>query len=346
MRGVKKYFFLFLLVLPLLAFTIQDLYKLYIPEYFPKPIYDFKKEPLTREKVELGRVLFYDPVLSKDGTISCASCHTSYNAFAHTDHSLSHGIGDSIGKRNAPALFNLAWQKQFLWDGAINHIEVQALAPISDKKEMAESLENVIKKLQGKKIYRNLFYKAFSDSTITGQHLLKALAQFQLTLVSANSKYDKVKSGTENFTEQEQKGYELFKRNCNSCHQEPLFSSYKFANNGLPTDSYLKDVGRMGVTKQKKDSLMFKIPSLRNLSYSYPYMHDGRFTRLSQVIDHYTKGIQPHSKVSKELTKKIVLSDNDKVDLIAFLLTLNDREFVKNPDFQFPKEILLPTEGK
>ncbi|MCX8524095.1 cytochrome-c peroxidase [Chryseobacterium formosus] len=107
-RGIKKYLFLFLFLLPLLAFTIQDLYKLYIPEYFPKPVYDFNKEPLTREKVELGRVLFYDPVLSKDGTISCASCHTSYNAFAHTDHSLSHGIGDSIGKRNAPALFNLA----------------------------------------------------------------------------------------------------------------------------------------------------------------------------------------------------------------------------------------------
>ncbi|MCX8524094.1 c-type cytochrome [Chryseobacterium formosus] len=233
-----------------------------------------------------------------------------------------------------------------MWDGAINHIEVQALAPISDKKEMAESLENVIKKLQGKKMYRTLFYKAFTDSTITGQHLLKALAQFQLTLVSANSIYDKVKSGTENFTEKEQKGYELFKRNCNSCHQEPLFSSYKFANNGLPKDSYLKDIGRMGVTQRKEDNLMFKIPSLRNLSYSYPYMHDGRFTRLSQVIDHYTKGIQSNSKVSKELAKKIVLSDNDKVDLIAFLLTLNDREFVKNSDFQFPKEILQQPEGK
>ncbi|WP_407648298.1 cytochrome-c peroxidase [Chryseobacterium formosus] len=176
--------------------------------------------------------------------------------------------------------------------------------------------------------------------------MLKALAQFQLTLVSANSIYDKVKSGTENFTEKEQKGYELFKRNCNSCHQEPLFSSYKFANNGLPKDSYLKDIGRMGVTQRKEDNLMFKIPSLRNLSYSYPYMHDGRFTRLSQVIDHYTKGIQSNSKVSKELAKKIVLSDNDKVDLIAFLLTLNDREFVKNSDFQFPKEILQQPEGK
>lgn len=345
-KGMLKYIPVFLFLVPLLAFTFKDLYPLYIPEYFPKPVYDFKKEPLTREKVELGRVLFYDPILSKDGTISCASCHTSYNAFAHNDHALSHGIGDSIGKRNAPALFNLAWQKNFMWDGAVNHIEVQALAPISDKKEMGESIENVVKKLQAKKLYRTLFYKAFSDSTITGQHLLKALAQFQLTLISAGSKYDQVKKGKDSFTEQEQKGYEIFKRNCNSCHQEPLFSSYQFANNGLPIDSYLKDVGRIGVTQQKKDSMMFKIPSLRNLSYSYPYMHDGRFTRLSQVINHYTNGIHQNSKVSKELRNKIILSDNEKVELIAFLLTLNDKEFVKNPDFQFPKEMLLSPEGK
>lgn len=345
-KRMRKYVLAFLFLIPLLAFTFKDLYTLYIPEYFPKPVYDFKKEPLTKEKVELGRVLFYDPILSKDGTISCASCHTSYNAFAHNDHALSHGIGDSIGKRNAPALFNLAWQKDLMWDGAVNHIEVQALAPMSDKKEMGESIENVVKKLQAKKVYRTLFYKAFSDSTITGQRLLKAVAQFQLTLISAGSKYDQVKKGKENFTEQEQKGYDVFKRNCNSCHQEPLFSSYQFANNGLPIDSYLKDVGRMGVTQQKKDSMMFKIPSLRNLSYSYPYMHDGRFTRLSQVINHYTNGIHQNSKVSKELRNKIILSDNEKVELIAFLLTLNDKEFVKNPDFQFPKEILLLPEGK
>ncbi|RZJ50172.1 MAG: c-type cytochrome [Chryseobacterium sp.] len=343
---MKKYVISFLCLFSLLAFTINDFYNLYIPEYFPKPVYDFKKEPLTKERVELGRALFYDPVLSKDGTVSCASCHTSYNAFAHIDHALSHGIGDSIGRRNAPALFNLAWQKQFMWDGAVNHIEVQALAPISDKKEMAESLENVIRKLQAKKLYRSLFYRAFSDSTITGQHLLKAIAQFQLTLISANSKYDQVKKGKESFTNQEQNGYGIFKRNCNSCHQEPLFSSYKFANNGLPIDSHLKDLGRIGVTQQRKDSLLFKIPSLRNLSYSYPYMHDGRFSRLSQVISHYTNGIQQNSKVSKELKKKIILTDNEKVDLIAFLLTLNDKEFVKNPDFQFPKEILLSSEGK
>ncbi len=345
-KSLKTYTFRFLFLIPLLAFTIKDIYHLYIPEYFPKPVYDLKKEPLTREKVELGRSLFYDPVLSKDGTVSCASCHTSYNAFSHNDHALSHGIGDSIGKRNAPALFNLAWQKQFMWDGAVNHIEVQALAPISDKKEMAESLDNVIKKLQRKKLYRTLFYKAFSDSTVTGQHLLKALAQFQLTLVSANSRYDKVKIGKEHFTEQEQKGYVVFKRNCNACHAEPLFSTYELANNGLPENPNLKDQGRMKVTQQAKDRFLFKIPSLRNLSYSYPYMHDGRFSRLSQVINHYTGGIEQNTAVSKELKKKIILTDNEKVDLIAFLLTLNDQEFVKNPDFQFPKEILLQSEGK
>jgi cytochrome c peroxidase len=172
------------------------------PSHFPKPVYDFKKNPLSKEKVELGRVLFFDPILSKDKSISCASCHSSFNAFAHTDHDLSHGIGDSIGNRNAPALFNLAWQSSFMWDGAVNHLDVQALAPITHPKEMGEDLETVVRKLQASKIYPKLFFKAFNDSIITGERVLKSLSQFQLTLISANSKYDRVKEGIENFTEQ------------------------------------------------------------------------------------------------------------------------------------------------
>ncbi len=335
-----------LFIIPILAFTIKETHQLIFPDYFPQPIYDFEKNPLLTEKVELGRVLFYDPILSKDGTISCASCHSSFNAFAHTDHALSHGIGDSIGNRNAPALMNLAWHKSFMWDGAINHLDVQALGPISHPKEMGESIDNVVKKLRTSKKYRGLFYQAFGDSTITGEHVLKAISQFQLTLISVNSKYDRVKQNKEQFTEQEKKGYQLFLNNCNSCHTEPLFSTFEFANNGLPVDSTLNDFGKWMITKQSKDSLKFKIPTLRNLTYTYPYMHDGRFNKLSQVLNHYVHEIKQSSTLDKKLIFPVNLSSDEKVDLISFLLTLNDVEFVFNPKFQFPKEISQQSEGK
>jgi cytochrome c peroxidase len=328
------------------AFTVAEVYQLQYPAYFPKPVYDFKKNPLNVSKITLGRTLFYDPILSKDNNISCASCHSSFNAFAHTDHALSHGINDLIGTRNAPSLMNLAWQSVFMWDGAINHLDVQALAPISHPKEMGEKIETVVAKLQNNKLYPKLFYIAFDDSIITGERVLKALSQFQLTLVSANSKYDRVKSKKEKFTEQEQKGYALFLKNCNACHTEPLFSNYTFANNGLPLDTGLKDFGKWMVTKQSADSLKFKIPSLRNLSYTYPYMHDGRFNKLNQVLNHYTQGIKQGPTLANELRNSIQLSSDEKVDLISFLLALNDIDFVFNPKHGFPKEILLQTEGK
>jgi cytochrome c peroxidase len=272
----------------------------------------------------LGRILFYDPILSKDNSISCASCHSSYNAFSHTDHDLSHGINDIIGTRNAPALFNLAWQKEFMWDGAINHIDMQALAPISHPGEMGSSINEVVLKLNASNEYKALFQKAFGEKTITGARVLKALTQFQLTLVSANAKYDKVNMGKETFTPQENNGYNLFKKNCNTCHQEPLFSTYQFANNGLSVDTTLNDYGRWQVTGQTKDSLHFKIPSVRNLSYSYPYMHDGRFKTLREVLNHYT-------------TQKLMLSSNEKADIIAFLLTLNDTDFVFDKNHKYIK---------
>ncbi|MGZ3862331.1 MAG: cytochrome-c peroxidase [Bacteroidia bacterium] len=341
---MKKTVAFFSLII-LCGFTAKEIYTLKYPSYFPKPAYDFTKNSLSPAKIELGRVLFYDPILSADNTISCSSCHSSYNAFAHTDHALSHGISDKIGTRNAPALFNLAWQRSFMWDGAVNHLDVQALAPISHPKEMAEKIENVARKLQNSKLYPKLFLKAYNDSIITGEKILKALSQFQLTLVSANSKYDMVKSKKEKFTEQEQNGYTLFQKNCNSCHTEPLFSNYTFANNGLSTDTTLNDKGKWSITKQSRDSLQFKIPSLRNLSYTYPYMHDGRFTKLSQVVNHYTQ-IRQTPTLSKELSGPIELNSDQKADLIAFLLTLNDPNFTFNPKFSYPKEILLPTAGK
>lgn len=306
----------------LMSFTdIKDI-RLPYPSHFPTPAFDFKKTPLDSNKILLGRILFYDPILSKDNSISCSSCHSSYNAFAHTDHDLSHGIYDAMGTRNAPALFNLAWQKEFMWDGAINHIDMQALAPISHPGEMGSSINEVVSKLNTSNTYKDLFQQAFGEKTITGARVLKALTQFQLTLVSAGAKYDKVKMGKETFTPQENNGYNLFKKNCNTCHQEPLFSTYQFANNGLPVDTTLNDYGRWKVTGQTKDSLHFKIPSVRNLSYSYPYMHDGRFKTLRDVLNHYTK-------------QYIILSSNEKADIIAFLLTLNDADFVFDKNHKY-----------
>jgi cytochrome c peroxidase len=319
------------------SFTIITTQPFMYPSYFPEPEFDFKGNPLIEDKIALGRALFFDPILSKDNTISCASCHSPYNAFAHTDHALSHGINDSIGNRNAPALMNLAWQRSFMWDGAIKHLNMQALAPITHAKEMGEDFKNVVYKLNANKTYKLLFAKAYRDTLVTGEKLLKALEQFQLTLVSANAKYDKVKQQKANFTAQEQKGYKIFLKNCNSCHTEPLFTNQAFANNGLQVNNVLNDVGRYSVTKNSKDSFRFKIPSLRNISYSYPYMHDGRFEKLSQVIEHY----RTVDIAKTDIQKKIILSNNEKVDIVSFLLTLNDSSFVFNSSFQFPKQILL-----
>ena len=307
------------------------------PEYWPKPIYNFSKTPLEKDKIELGRKLFYDPILSLDGTISCSSCHLSYTAFTHVDHSVSHGIGDSIGTRNSPVLINLAWNKSFMWDGAINNIEVQALAPVEHPGEMGETILNVINKLQVSKNYPQLFYKAYDDSIITGQLFLKALSQFQLSLVSANSKYDKVIAGEDKFTVQEQNGYQLFKQNCATCHSEPLFTNGEFENNGLPVNSIYNDYGRVGVTLNPIDSLKFKVPTLRNIEFSFPYMHDGRFESLSEVLSHYNNGIQNNKTLSKDININLNLSNNEQVDIIAFLLTLTDKEFLFNPEFSYSR---------
>lgn len=298
------------------------------PAHWGKPAYDFARNPLSRTCIALGRRLFYDPILSKDSSISCASCHLSFTAFTHVDHALSHGIQDRVGRRNSPALMNLAWSQHFMWDGAVNHLDFQALAPIENAAEMDEKLPNVIKKLQQSSLYKALFFQAYGDSTATGERLLKAIAQFELTLVSAGSKYDRMKAGLDSFTVQEQNGYQLFQQHCAPCHTEPLFTNHQFEKNGLPVDSTLNDFGRMAVTRQASDSLLFKVPTLRNIEFSYPYMHDGRFRKLRNVLNHY----------AQEKQLNISLNTNDKVDLMAFLLTLTDKSFLFNPDFSFPKQ--------
>ena len=331
-KSISIILVLFVSILLIFLFDIKNSTSLNYPKYFPKIEYDLSKNPINKDKIELGKILFYDPILSKNNQISCASCHSSYNAFAHTDHKLSHGINDEIGIRNAPALFNLAWQKEFMWDGAINHLDMQALAPINSEIEMGENTRNLISKLQKTNYYPELFYSAFGDSIIKTEYLLKSLSQFQLTLISSNSRYDSVIKGKAKFSDKEKRGHELFKNNCNSCHTEPMFTNYEYQRNGIKEDSILKDFGRYNITENINDKYLFKVPSLRNLKYSYPYMHDGRFEKLQFVINHYSE-----IDIDNNL---IHLNNKEKVDLTAFLLTLNDKEFTLNKNHKFPLKLI------
>ena len=310
-----------------------------VPKGWPKPTYDFRKNPLNEPTIELGRQLFYDPILSRNNQVSCASCHLQQTAFTHIDHALSHGIDDRIGNRNSPALVNLAWGKSFMWDGAVNHLDVQALAPIENHLEMDEKIANVVKKLQASKTYRTRFFNAFGDSTVTGEHTLKAISQFLLTLPSTNSKYDKVmrKEKGVQFTKSEQKGYVLFKKHCASCHTEPLFTNNAFENNGLIPDSTLNDFGRMTITHRSSDSLKFKVPTLRNIERSPPYMHDGRFRNLQMVLFHYSNGIHHSPTLSPQLKNGIALNEQEKGSIIVFLKTLTDADFLANPKYGYPR---------
>jgi cytochrome c peroxidase len=335
----KRISILILMLFLIMSFGISKTEIFFVPKGWPKPQYDFQKNQLTKEQILLGRVLFYDPILSADSSISCNSCHSQFSGFTHVDHSLSHGIKDRIGTRNSPVLMNLAWNKSFMWDGAVNHLDVQALAPISNHDEMDENMEHVVMKLQRSGLYTSLFTNAYGDEKITGERTLKALSQFMLTLVCYNSKYDSVMRNESHFTLQEENGYKLFQKNCGSCHAEPLFTNGEFENNGLSVDTTLNDHGRYKVTLKPQDSLRFKVPTLRNIEFSYPYMHDGRFKKLGEVLDHYNNGIVKHSTLSKPLLEPITLTSNEKVDLMAFLLTLTDRSFLFDKRFGYPKEI-------
>lgn len=310
--------------------------KLVVPEGWPKPVYDFKKNKTTKEGFILGNNLFYDPILSRDSTISCASCHLSFTAFTHADHSLSHGIEGRFGRRNSIALENLAWSPSFMWDGSVKNLEQQAINPITNRLEMDNTMINALNAVNSSPKYRRLFYLAFNDSSIDAKMLLKALAQFTVMLESYNSKYDSVmrKEAGVSFTESEQNGYTLFRQHCNSCHTEPLFTNYSFQNNGLAPDTALNDLGRMIITKNETDRYKFKVPSLRNIEFSAPYFHDGRVNKLKEAVEHYTSGIVETPTLAKELRQKIILSAPEKKDLVAFLKTLSDRAFVYNTGFR------------
>lgn len=287
----------------------------------------------TESAFQLGRLLFYDPGLSSDSSTSCSSCHSPYNAFAHGDHRLSHGIHGSIVTRNAPGLFNLSLQPLLMWDGAAASLEEQMLIPIHQPKEMDNNLKAITKYLRAHYVYTNLFAKAFGSEPDSA-YVLHALAAFQLRLMSHHSRYDSVRAGLKQWTSQEKKGQAIFKQHCQRCHVPPAFSDYSFRDNGLLMDQQLSDSGRFVVTREAHDLFCFKVPSLRNLSYTAPYMHDGRFDNLRQVLAHYTSGMITHG--DSLLRKGISLNSNEKTDLIAFLLSLNDPSFVRDTNIMYP----------
>ena len=302
---------------------LRDLQQV-IPDGFPKPNYAFEDNPLSREGFELGRKLFYDGRLSIDSFHPCASCHQQIAGFGTFEHDRSHGVFNSHTLRNAPVLFNLAWNTSFHWDGEFTSLKDEAAQPINGHIEMGESFQSVIGKLQDDPEYRKMFKDVFGYAFIRPEFILKALAQFTGYLTSADSKYDRYKKGTAGFTAQEESGYQLFKANCAICHREPLFTDYSFRNIGLPVDTLLKDYGRLMVTGQKEDSLKFKVPTLRNVYISDNYMHDGRFNTLAQCINHYRTGVQQSSTLDPLLVNGIPLTNAEASDLFVFLRTLTD----------------------
>ncbi|MFT3705632.1 MAG: cytochrome c peroxidase [Agriterribacter sp.] len=331
-----------LLVIALLqsAFSIQynnaHPVKQKIPKGFPPPVYTFKNNPLTKEGVELGRKLFYDGRLSQDGYMACASCHQQFAAFADFEHKLSHGVHSRLTIRNAPPLFNLAWQKDFHLDGAINHIEVQPLAPMTGKNEMGNSIDSIITLLKKDTTYRKMFKAAFGSSEINSQRMLKALAQFTGNIVSANAKFDKMKRGEIVFNEWERNGYAIFQTRCATCHPEPLFTDLQYHNIGLPVDTFLNDYGRMIITGEKSDSLKFKTPSLRNVSRTDPYMHDGRIWGLSTALNHLQTWSVTDSTADPLIRQGKPLEKMEVKYLVSFLHTLLDSTLLTDPSLADP----------
>jgi cytochrome c peroxidase len=316
---------------------VQTPFPFQIPKGFPPPVYRFQHNPRTKQGFELGRRLFYDGILSRDGNFPCSSCHQQFAAFATYEHRLSHGFNNQFSFRNAPGLFNLAWEKEMHWDGGINHIEVQPLAPLLDPHEMAEDLNQVLGKLKKDRAYPALFNRAFGSPGISSQRILRALAQFTASLVSADSKYDQVQRGEARFNQYEQTGYEIFRQKCARCHQEPLFTDFSYRNTGMELDTTLNDYGRMRITGRKEDSLKFRVPSLRNVFLTFPYGHDGRFSTISDVLEHYNSGVIQSPTLDSSLRKGIPISENDRFYLICFLGTLTDSSFIKNPLYSDPQ---------
>ncbi len=325
----------------------------YTLEYGSLPAPDQPEDnPLTVEGVKLGRMLFYETALSGDGTQSCASCHRQANAFSDTAK-LSTGIRGMQGKRQAMAVFNMLWNKnEFFWDGRAHLLRDQAILPIQDALEMDETLPNVVSKLSAMTTYTDQFSKAFGSSEINPVKISLALEQFMNSIVSHQSKYDGYLAGTQSLTPEEERGRVLFFAEYNSffpeksgadcahCHGGANFSTGRYTNNGLDSSVDFLDLGRENVTGNPNDRAAFKVTSLRNIALTPPYMHDGRFATLEEVIDHYDHGLKGSPSLDPALKNTrgtgLMLDVQEKADLLAFLKTLTDYQLINDPRYSDP----------
>jgi len=296
--------------------------------------------PITVEGVALGRRLFYDPILSADNTQACASCHAQ--SFSFTDNRrFSVGIDGIEGTRNSMTLINAGWLLNFNWDGSANNLENQAFEPVTNPIEMHNTWPDAVSELQSHELYPDLFFDAFGTSTIDSLLVVKALAQFERTMISSDSKWDRYLRGDEQLSASETRGFEIFfteKGDCFHCHSTILFMDNDFHSNGL--DSVFTDIGLADVTGNNNDIGRFKTPTLRNMVFTAPYMHDGRFATIEEVIDFYSEGLK-FSPTIDPLMKNVDqggvnLTEEEKTDLIAFLMTLTDSSFNTNPDYSNP----------
>ena len=307
-----------------------------VPANFPEQIYDLKANPITNEGFALGKALFYDPILSRDGSISCGECHSQSSGFTHHGHDLSHGIDNRKGTRNSMPVQNLAWESEFFWDGGVIDLDRVPIAPIENPLEMDEKGGNVLEKLRKSSDYPAMFKRAYGSEEITSAKFLKALSQFMLTLVSADSRYDKfVRNEGETLTTDESAGLTIFKQKCASCHAGELFTDRSYRNNGIAIQG--DDEGRSRITANEADRNKFRVPSLRNVAVTGPYMHDGRFYTLDAVLDHYAEGVQDTPNLDPLLNKNgqrgIALTKDERRQVVAFLHTLTDDAFLRNRKF-------------
>ncbi len=326
--------------------------------HFPEPDWP-EDNPLTEAGVELGRMLFHEKQLSGDNTQACADCHAQQRNFSDVAV-FSVGIAGEEGGRHSMVLSNLAWHVHhggthghgFFWDGRASSLREQVLQPIQDDLEMDEDLEDVLVKLAGVREYRDQFMMAFGTEAVTTERLAMALEQFLLTMVSNRSRYDAWLLGEVEFTESELRGYDLFfdefdpfnpevsGADCAHCHSGLDFTSHQFVNNGLDAEPDMSDVGYMAVTEQEMDKGKFKVPSLRNVMVSAPYMHDGRFFDMDEVLDHYDHGAVASPSMDPMMQYNVDyglgLTAQDRADLVAFMHTLTDPEFLADPAFSSP----------
>lgn len=318
-------------------------YELVIPAGFPDMLIP-ADNPMTIEGVFLGRQLFYDSILSGDNTQSCGSCHTPAFNFSDNGERFSKGITGDIGTRNSMAVINVGWMTELFWDGRAKGVEEQALGPVPNPIEMHLKWPDAQLKLNEHPDYPDLFFKAFGTREIDSILVVKAIAQFERTMISSNSKWDRYLRGEVSLTQAEAQGFEIFfteKGDCFHCHATILFTDNLPHNNGL--DSVFADQGYGGITKNPLDNGKFKTPTLRNIVFSAPYMHDGRFETLEEVVDFYSDGVK-WSPTVDPLMKKVNqggvrLNDQEKQNLIAFIKTLTDTTFINNPDFSNPFDI-------